>query len=124
MTKTRVVEPSPAARGAGTSVVLATFTVRPPGSLTRALTVSRVLSSECWYSQVTMALNTDPSAAPATVPIAPKNDPSTALVAAALAPAMTLLTVRSRFFGSGAAATVVAPDIAAAAAGAANACVG
>jgi hypothetical protein len=58
------------------------------------------------------------------VPIAPKNDPSTALVAAAPAPAMTLLTVRSRFFGSGAAATVGAPEIAAAAAGAAYACVG
>ena len=58
------------------------------------------------------------------MPIAPKNDPSTALVAAAPAPATTLLTVRSRFFGSGAAATVFAPDIAAAAAGAANACVG
>lgn len=79
-----------------------------------ALTVSRVLSSECCITDVTTALNTDPSAAPATVPIAPKNDPSTALVAAALAPAMTLLTVRSRFFGSGAAA----------AAGAANACAG
>src|SRR3954453_11211498 len=34
-------------------------------------------------------------AAPATVPRAPKNDPSTALVAAAPAPAITLLTVRS-----------------------------
>ena len=119
MTNTRVVEASPAARGAGTSVVLATFTVRPPGSLTRALTVSRVLSSECWYSQVTTALNTDPSAAPPTVPIAPKYEPSTALVAAAPAPATTLLTVRSRFVGSGAVATVVAAE-----AGAAYACVG
>ena len=116
MTNTRVVEPSPAG-GAGTSVVLATFTVRPPGSLTRALTVSRVLSSECCITDVTMALNTDPSAAPATVPIAPKNDPSTALVAAAPAPAMTLLTVRSRFFGSVAAATAVTP-------GAMKACAG
>ena len=42
-----------------------------------------------------MALKTDPSAAPVTVPMAPKNDPSTALVAAAPAPAITLLTVRS-----------------------------
>src|SRR3954447_18454486 len=40
-------------------------------------------------------LTTEPSAAPSTVPAAPKNDPTTALVAAAPAPAMTLLTVRS-----------------------------
>src|SRR5688500_3810422 len=40
-------------------------------------------------------LTTEPSAAPSTVPAAPKNDPTTALVAAAAAPAITLLTVRS-----------------------------
>ena len=124
MTNTRVVESSDAPLGAGTSVVLATLTVSPPGSLTRALTVSRVLSSERCITQVTMALNTDPNAAPPTVPSAPKNDPSTALVAAAPAPATSLLTLRSRFFDSGAAATVFAPDIATAAAGAAYVCVG
>ena len=75
-----------------------------------------------------MALKTDPSAAPLTVPMAPKNDPSTALVAAAPAPATSLLTVRSFFFCSCAVATtvvapvgpvaVVAPPVAS------NACVG
>src|SRR5829696_9621801 len=48
-------------------------------------------------------LTTEPSAAPSTVPAAPKNDPTTALVAAAPAPAMTLLTVRSG--GAGGSAT-------------------
>src|SRR3954471_3365057 len=44
-------------------------------------------------------LTTEPSAAPSTVPAAPKNDPTTALVAAAPAPAMTLLTVRAGLAG-------------------------
>ena len=102
MTNTRVdalVRRPP--RGAGTSVVLATFDGAAAGKLDAGLDgvaglVERVLVS----AAVTTALNTDPSAAPLTVPIAPKNDPSTALVAAAPAPATTLLTVRSRFFGS------------------------
>src|SRR4051794_38622406 len=47
-------------------------------------------------------LTTEPSAAPSTVPAAPKNDPTTALVAAAPAPAMTLLTVRSGLAGGSA----------------------
>jgi hypothetical protein len=74
------------------------------------LTVSRVLSSECCIAAVMTALNTEPTAAPATVPIAPKNEPSTALTAAAPAPATSLLTVRSFFGGSADAVTaVVAP---------------
>ncbi len=40
-------------------------------------------------------LATDPIAAPTTVPAAPKNAPSTAAVAAAPAPAITLLTESS-----------------------------
>ena len=62
-----------------------------------------------------------------TVPIAPKNDPSIALVAAAPAPAMTLLTVRSRFFCSACAVVTVAVapvPPAGVAAGGANAWVG
>jgi hypothetical protein len=60
-----------------------------------AATVSWVRLSECSYSEVAIVLAIAPMAAPATVPKAPKNDPSTALVAAAPAPAITLLTVRS-----------------------------
>ena len=70
-----------------------------------------------------MALKTDPSAAPVTVPMAPKNDPSTALVAAAPAPATSLLTVRSFFFCSCAVATTEVAPVAPVAP-APNACVG
>ena len=52
-------------------------------------TVSWVRLSECSYSDVAIVLAIAPMAAPATVPRAPKNDPSTALVAAAPAPAIT-----------------------------------
>src|SRR3954451_19053783 len=47
-------------------------------------------------------LTTEPNAAPSTVPAAPKNDPTTALVAGAPAPAMTLLTLRSGLDGGSA----------------------
>jgi hypothetical protein len=60
-----------------------------------AATVSWVRLSECSYSEVAIVLAIAPMAAPATVPKAPKYDPSTALVAAAPAPAITLLSVRS-----------------------------
>src|SRR6478672_7435428 len=73
----------------------------------RALTVSRVLSSDRCMTSATTLLNTAPTAAPVTVPNAPKNDPHTALMAAAPAPAMTLVAVRS-FFG-GSATAVVGP---------------
>src|SRR5689334_22571945 len=57
------------------------------------------------------ALNTEPIAAPLTVPMSPKNDPSTALVAAAPAPAASLGIVRSRA-GRPAGATAVTGPVA------------
>src|SRR4051812_24458508 len=78
---------------------IGTVTAAPAADARRrdrsAATVSWVRLSECSYSDVAIVLAIAPMAAPATVPRAPKYDPSTALVAAAPAPAITLLTVRS-----------------------------
>jgi hypothetical protein len=74
-----------------------TSVVRPLGNRTRDTTTWRVRSSDRSYATAATAETTDPTAAPTTVPSAPKTDPATALVAAAPAPAMTLLTVRPAF---------------------------
>jgi hypothetical protein len=67
------------------------------GSRTRDTTIWRVRSSDRSYAAAATAETTDPTAAPTTVPSAPKTDPATALVAAAPAPAMTLLAVKPAF---------------------------
>jgi hypothetical protein len=65
----------------------------------RAVTVSRVRSREWLYTAVESVTTMEPSAAPVTVPAAPKSEPRTALVAAAPAPASTLLIVKLGAFG-------------------------
>ena len=85
--------PAGGIRGIGTVASVAAADARRRDR--SAATVSWVRLSECSYNEVAIVLAIAPMAAPATVPRAPKNDPSTALVAAAPAPAITLLTVRS-----------------------------
>jgi hypothetical protein len=65
-----------------------------PTGRTRATTSWRVRSSERSYAAAATADTTDPTAAPTTVPSAPNEDPTTAVVTAAPAPATTLLMVR------------------------------
>ncbi len=74
-----------------------TSALRPVGIRTRETTTWRVRSRERSYVAAATAETTDPTAAPTTVPSAPKEDPTTAVVAAAPAPATTLLRFRLPF---------------------------
>jgi hypothetical protein len=65
----------------------------PTTCFTVETTLFWVRSMDRWYTCVTTAVATEPSAAPPTVPNAPKYEPKIADVAAAIPPAVTLLMV-------------------------------